>query len=259
MAQLLLIPDARPLEQRLGRKFFRQAPRRPGVYLMRDAAGNVVYVGKAKDLRQRLNNYRVANPERMPRRHLRMVQEVKRIDFQFCPSESSALKHEAKLLRSLKPKFNRAGVWPGKARFMVWRLNGTRLEMTVVETPEPQWQRFGPLGGNAIYLHRTLARMLWFACNPGRGINELPAGWIQGRLMDATAVDCGIMADEALGALINFFWGSCDEFVLWLGSKFTHRILPFERALIDADLEVLKEFGGKNSSGANGRSQLALL
>ena len=121
MAQLLLIPDARPLERRLGRKFFRQAPRRPGVYLMRDAEGKVVYVGKAKDLRQRLNNYRIANPDRMPRRHLRMVQEVKRIDFEFCPSESSALKHEAKLLRSLKPKFNRAGVWPGKPRFIVWR------------------------------------------------------------------------------------------------------------------------------------------
>lgn len=56
MAQLLLIPDARPLEQRLGKKFFCKAPRRPGVYLMKDAADNVVYVGKAKDLRQRLGN-----------------------------------------------------------------------------------------------------------------------------------------------------------------------------------------------------------
>lgn len=259
MAQLLLIPDARPLERRLGRKFFRQAPRRPGVYLMRDAEGKVVYVGKAKDLRQRLNNYRIANPDRMPRRHLRMVQEVKRIDFEFCPSESSALKHEAKLLRSLKPKFNRAGVWPGKPRFIVWRMCEGRLEMAVVETPEPQWQRYGPLGGNAIYLHRTLSRMMWLACHPDRGINELPAGWIQGRLMEATMFDCRDMADEALDALANYFWGSPDEFLLWLGAKFACRILPFERALIEADIEVLTEFGGKNTSKVNGHSQLALL
>src|SRR2546430_10257052 len=112
MAQLLLIPDPRPLDQQLGGKFFKHAPRRPGVYLMKDAADNVLYVGKAKDLKQRLNNYRVANPDRMPPRHLRMVTQVSRIEFQFCGTESAALQREAKLLRSLKPKFNRAGVWP---------------------------------------------------------------------------------------------------------------------------------------------------
>jgi excinuclease UvrABC nuclease subunit len=46
----------------------------------------------------------------MPRRHLKMVNTVARIEFQFCRSETAALKHERKLIRSLKPKFNRAGV-----------------------------------------------------------------------------------------------------------------------------------------------------
>src|SRR5580698_5102212 len=114
MAQALLFPDPKPLDQRLGRKFFRRAPRRPGVYLMKDASGKVLYVGKAKDLKQRLNNYRLANPDRMPRRHLRMVREVSRIEFQFCADEAAALRRESKLLRALKPKFNRTGVWPGK-------------------------------------------------------------------------------------------------------------------------------------------------
>src|SRR6202142_2780517 len=105
MGQTLLFADPKPLDQRLGRKFFRRAPQRPGVYLMKDANDKVLYVGKAKDLKQRLNNYRVANPDRMPRRHLRMVREVDRIEFQLCPNEAAALKHESKLLRSLKPRF----------------------------------------------------------------------------------------------------------------------------------------------------------
>src|SRR5580700_1294267 len=104
MAQVLLFPDPKPLDERLGPKFFRKAPRRPGVYLMKDEQGKVLYVGKAKDLKQRLNNYRLANPNRMARRHLRMVREVSRIEFQFCPSEAAALRRESALLRSLKPK-----------------------------------------------------------------------------------------------------------------------------------------------------------
>ena len=117
MAQLLLIPDPRPLDERLGENFFRQAPEQAGVYVMRDAAENILYIGKAKNLRQRLQNYRVANPDRMPRRHLRMVRQVARIEFQFCASEIAALKQEAKLLRTLKPRFNRAGVSPRQQDF----------------------------------------------------------------------------------------------------------------------------------------------
>ena len=51
-----------PLVERLGKEFFREDPPVPGVYLMRDATGHVLYVGKAKNLRQRLRSYRVANP-----------------------------------------------------------------------------------------------------------------------------------------------------------------------------------------------------
>ena len=87
MSPTLLFPDPLPLDERLGGKFFRRAPDRTGVYLMKDADDRVLYVGKAVDLKRRLNNYRVANPDRMPRRHLRMVRQVARIEFQFCANE----------------------------------------------------------------------------------------------------------------------------------------------------------------------------
>ena len=161
MGQLLLIPDPRPLDQRLGRDFFRQAPRQPGVYLMKDARDNVLYVGKAKDLKQRLSNYRVANPDRMPRRHLRMVTEVQRIELRVLRHRTAALEQEARLLRALKPKFNRAGVWPGKTRFIAWRVREDHLDLTVVETPGADWRRFGPMGSSAFHLQHTLSRLLW--------------------------------------------------------------------------------------------------
>ena len=201
MGQMLLLPDPKPLDERLGRRFFRKAPKRAGVYLMRDAADNVLYVGKAKNLQQRLRNYRIANPDRMPRRHLRMLREVARIEFQFCPDEAAALKHESKLLRSLKPRFNRAGVWPGKTRFLVWRFAQAHLELAVTEVPEPAWQRFGPLGGACRYLHHTLARLLWLALNPTRAYADLPAGWAQGDLAPQVTIDCRQSAPEVAAVL----------------------------------------------------------
>ena len=239
---MLLIPDPRPLDEQLGRKFFRKAPKRSGVYLMRDAADNVLYVGKARNLQQRLRNYRIANPDRMPRRHLRMLRQVTRIEWQFCPGESAALKHESKLLRALKPRFNRAGVWPGKTRFIVWRLKGQHLELAVADVPEPDWQRFGPLGASAPHLHRTLSRLLWLALNPTRAYTDLPTGWAQGDFAPQVAINCRQSLPEVAAAVAAFFWQSSDEFILWLGRRFCDRTHPFERAVIESELEVLKGF-----------------
>jgi predicted GIY-YIG superfamily endonuclease len=259
MAQLLLLPDPRPLDRRLGGKFFRNAPRRPGVYLMKDAHDKLLYVGKAKDLKQRLGNYRIANPDRMPRRHLKMVNAVARIDFQFCRSEAAALKHEKKLIRSLKPKFNRAGVWPGKPRFICWRVNGEHLEITVKETPAAGWHRYGSLGGEASHLQRTIARLLWLALNPERELTQLPAGWMRGDYMETVSLKCGDETAETVAILENFFWKNGDEFILWLGARFTHRIVPFERRIIEAELESLKEFSSKKKPDEKCRAQLVLL
>ena len=259
MGQTLLFPDPKPLDQRLGRKFFRRAPRRPGVYLMKDAKDRVLYVGKAKDLKQRLGNYRLANPDRMPRRHLRMVREVARIELQFCASESAALKRESRLIRSLKPKFNRAGVWPGKTRFMVWRLTGQCLEFGVVETPETSWQRFGPLNSFAHELHRSLARLLWLALNPDRPVAHLPLGWLPGDMPATVTIHCGNSAEETAAALDMFFWRSPQDFALWLGSRFCERVHPFERNVIDSNLQIVGEFFLKQQPAAEARRQLALL
>ena len=67
--QLWFWPPPRPLVERFGDEFFRQVPAALGVYLLCGAEAGVLYVGKAKNLRRRLAAYRVANPERLPRRN----------------------------------------------------------------------------------------------------------------------------------------------------------------------------------------------
>ena len=165
-SQTLLFPDPRPLVERLGQDFFRQLTDRPGVYLMQDDAGLVLYVGKAKNLRHRLGSYRVANPDRMGRRHLRLLRQVVRIELQECADEMAALAKEAELLRALKPKFNRAGVWPATPLFLVWRRFGRTLELAISKSPAIDWQVFGPFGSGAVFLRAALARLVWYALNP---------------------------------------------------------------------------------------------
>lgn len=114
--QLWLFDPPRPLVERLGKDFFRTVPAEPGVYLMCGDSEGVLYVGKARNLRKRLASYRVANPERLPRRIIRLLHRVTRIEFDICPTEEIARHREELLICVLTPKFNAAGkVWPRPA------------------------------------------------------------------------------------------------------------------------------------------------
>ena len=116
--QLWLFPPPKPLVERLGEDFFHQLPSKPGVYLMYGEAG-VLYVGKARNLRKRLSSYRVANSERLPRRIIRLLFQVTKIEFDLCLDERASIYREEMLIAVLGPKFNRRGnVWVGKADSM---------------------------------------------------------------------------------------------------------------------------------------------
>lgn len=236
-SQTLLLPDPRPLVERLGPDFFRQLPERPGVYLMRDAVEVVLYVGKAKSLRHRLSSYRVANPDRMGRRHLRLLRQVVRIELLECADEAAALAREAELLRTLKPKFNRAGVWSGPPRFLVWRTTGNTLQLAITKTPQPDWQEFGPCGSGVVYLRAALVRLLWYALNPSLGSTDMPAGWWHGRLPAITTLD-GV-SGEAMSIVAKLLAGDTEAFVLWIGARTQSLPYAYDRETRDADLETV--------------------
>jgi excinuclease ABC subunit C len=77
----------------------------PGVYLMKDEAGAIIYVGKAKNLRNRLNQYFQPAPHEIPRTEM-MVGRVRRFDVILTETEAEALLLECTLIKKHKPKFN---------------------------------------------------------------------------------------------------------------------------------------------------------
>lgn len=104
--QYTLFEHLNPLNERVGLAFFKNAPKRPGVYLMKNASGDILYVGKAKDLRARLNSYRRARPSEVSRKTVRLLRMVHSIEVRVCENEVSALLSENQLLRDLRPPFN---------------------------------------------------------------------------------------------------------------------------------------------------------
>jgi len=208
---------------------------------MRDAKDVVLDVGKAKNLRQRLSSYRVANPDRMPRRHLRLLRSVVRIELQECPDESTALARESELLRALRPGFNRAGTWPAPPRFLAWRCVEQQLQLAVAEALDGHWRFYGPLGGGAFVLRAVLARLLWLAVHPQLGFSGLPVGWFRGRLDVETAIPCGLMLEPAASSLERLLSGQTAEFCEWIRTLLPADLHPFEKAAIEADLEFVTD------------------
>src|SRR5258708_21511891 len=94
-------------------KLAARLPRAPGVYLFRDPAGHVLYVGKAVDLRRRVRSYFSSDDRRKIGSLLR---EVATIDHIVCSGELEASVLEVRLIHQLAPRSNRRPKhWPGAA------------------------------------------------------------------------------------------------------------------------------------------------
>jgi predicted GIY-YIG superfamily endonuclease len=248
MVQLLLFADPRPLVERLGLDFFRRLPEQPGVYLMRDAADEVLYVGKAKNLRRRLASYQVANPQRKTSRHLKLLRAVAGIEVQICATEDAALAKEAWLLRSLRPRFNRAGTWAGPPKLLGWRFAQKGLDLAVRDGFGADWHSTGPLGAGAYGYRAALLRLLWCATYPERGVAGMPDGWFRSRHVEVITIPHSAKEPESLRRaevllreLIES--GAVDPFAVWVRER-TAQSHAFDLAVCEADLERVVEWAG---------------
>jgi excinuclease ABC subunit C len=83
----------------------RLAPTSPGVYRMLNAGHDVLYVGKAKNVRKRLSSYARVNAP-LPARILRMIAATVTVEIISTATETEALLLEANLIKQLRPRFN---------------------------------------------------------------------------------------------------------------------------------------------------------
>jgi excinuclease ABC subunit C len=111
------MPVADPVRKKLG-----TLPHKPGIYLMRDRFGTVIYVGKARDLRKRVSQY--FQPSRRMGWDLKfkaLVDTIQDFDFHVVRSEPEALLLEGKLIKEFHPRYNIS--FRDDKRFLLLKVN----------------------------------------------------------------------------------------------------------------------------------------
>ena len=140
------------------RKKLQELPHKPGIYLMKDRFGTVIYVGKARDLRKRVSHY--FQPSRRMGWDLKfraLVDAIHDFDIHMVRSEPEALLLESKLIKEFHPRYNIS--FRDDKRFLMLKvnLNDPVPNFTFTRLKKDDGARyFGPFS-NSGALRNTLA------------------------------------------------------------------------------------------------------
>lgn len=135
-----------------------QLPHKPGVYLMKDRFGTVIYVGKARDLHRRVSQY--FHPSRRQGWDLKfnaLVDAIQDLDTHVVRSDAEAVLLEGKLIKEFKPRYNIS--FRDDKRFLLLKINLNdpipRFTLTRIEQ-EDGARYFGPFASSGA-VRRTIA------------------------------------------------------------------------------------------------------
>jgi len=146
------MPDTDQVRNKLS-----QLPHKPGIYLMKDRFGTVIYVGKARDLRKRVSQY--FHPSRRLGWDLKLnalVEAIHDLDVHVVRSEAEAVLLEGKLIKEFKPRYNIS--FKDDKRFLLVKvnLNDPIPRFTLTRLRQDDGSRyFGPFASSGA-IRRTL-------------------------------------------------------------------------------------------------------
>jgi excinuclease ABC subunit C len=224
-----------------------QVPHKPGVYMMRDRFGTVIYVGKARDLRRRVSQY--FQPSRRLGWDLKfnaLVEAIHDFDTHTVRSEPEALLLEGKLIKEFRPRYNIS--FRDDKRFLLLKVNLQdpipRFTLTRIQTQDGA-RYFGPFANSgALRRSLNLARHR-FNLRGCRALNPGEADYrhcLYAHLKVCTAPCIGNVTREQylmqVSAACDFLDGQCTEMAeqLEVQMKQAATKLDFEKAAQIRDL-----------------------
>ena len=237
--QLCFFKFQRPLFDRFGKHFFKSVPREPGVYLFSGDQGRPLYVGHSRDLRTRLSYYKNAQPEREPRRIIRLVHQVRSIEFERHESLDAAQLRELALIRQLRPKFNVANMLSPTYSYFGFRptTDGFSLRLSMSEAKHDSEIRIGAYRNRGLCARAFLAmaRIVVAASGTIHSVFDFPAS-LNLRTRE------WVFTENWRPNLYDFICGDDDSFLVQSAALAEHTSDPFLRQIFEADLVTLGEF-----------------
>jgi len=149
----------RSFDRKFGEDFLAGVPREPGIYRLYDAAGALIYVGKAGNLRRRLAQYRTTRRTKNDRKRRALVRLARRIDWQVSASELDASVTEVELIQTLRPARNIAAAFSFLYPFIGIQVDGPDTRFCLTTRPEA----FAAFDVHGAFRSREITREAFFA------------------------------------------------------------------------------------------------
>lgn len=170
-------------DKKFGPEFISALPAAPAVYFFYGSSSSEpIYVGKAKNLRRRLSQYRNAKRRKKHHKMRLIVAEAERLEFRACESDAEASLLEAELIQKLRPKWNVAGAFSFMYPMIGMKREEGHWALCFTTTPSAfgaGWELFGAfrsrqLTGEAFFSLVRLLRFVAHATKEKRGATEVP-------------------------------------------------------------------------------------
>jgi excinuclease ABC subunit C len=126
----------RTFDLKFGAEFLESLPGSPGVYLVYDHQDQLIYVGKAKNLKRRLSQYRNSLRRKKHRRMRGIVKEATRIEIQRAETDLDACLTETMLIQKYRPRWNIVGAYSFLYPLIGIRSADGNIDFCMTSTPE---------------------------------------------------------------------------------------------------------------------------
>lgn len=174
----------RNFDRKFGAEFLESLPGSPGVYLVYGAQDELIYVGKAKNLKRRLSQYRNALQRKKHRRMRGIVKEATRIEIQHAETDLDACIRETRLIQENRPRWNIVGAYSFLYPMIGIRSTDGNVDFCLTTTPDAVLEHYPGFEFHGAFRSRrrtgdaffALMRLLKFAghANPPNRRDVIP-------------------------------------------------------------------------------------
>src|SRR4029434_10416470 len=150
-------------DRKFGAEFLESLPGSPGVYLVYDQQDELIYVGKAINLKRRLSQYRNVLRRKKHRRMRGIVKEAARIEIQCAETHLDACLTEAMLIQKHRPRWNIVGAYSFLYPLIGIRSANGNIEFCMTTTPEAVLQECPGFEFHGAFRSRRITGDAFFA------------------------------------------------------------------------------------------------